>query len=269
MEGKLPFSGRVALVTGANRGIGKSIAGVLMEQGAGVYVNGRDVTRVKNACKDLTQKTLPGYCHPIVADVSKRDQVERMVEQVIDEKGHIDFLVNNAGVTSRSSLFDLTDEHWSDVLDINLRGVFLCTQIVARHMAKRKFGRIVNATSFAALISNINRGVYAAAKAGVIAVTKVWAGELAPYGITVNAYIPGSIATEMTADQRSAETESLLNRISLRRFGTPEEVARVVAFLLSPAADYITGTAIDVSGGKFVVQNPDDAWQNVIGNEKR
>jgi 3-oxoacyl-[acyl-carrier protein] reductase len=128
-------------------------------------------------------------------------------------------------------------------------------------MVKRKFGRIVNAASFAAYISNLNRGVYAAAKAGVIALTEVWAGELAPYGITVNAYIPGSIMTEMTADQRGVEEELLLNRISLRRFGTPEEVGRVVAFLLSPAADYLTGTAIDVSGGKFVVQNPGDAWK--------
>jgi len=268
MEGKFPFSGRVALVTGASRGIGKGIAGVLMEQGAVVYVNGRNETRVEIACRDLMQKALPGDCYPIVADVSKRDQVERMVKRVVDEKGQVDFLVNNAGMTSRSSLFDLTDEHWNEVLDINLRGVFLCTQITARHMAKRKFGRIVNAASFAAWIPNINRGVYAAAKAGVIALTKVWAGELAPCGITVNAYVPGSIATEMTVDQRSVEMESLLNRISLRRFGTPEEVARVVAFLLSPAADYITGTAIDVSGGKFVVQNPDGPWQNVIGNGK-
>jgi 3-oxoacyl-[acyl-carrier protein] reductase len=264
MAEKYPFSGRVALVTGASRGIGKSIARVLMEQGAVVYVNGRNETRVEIACRDLMQKALPGDCYPIVADVSKRDQVERMVKKVIGENGKIDFLVNNAGMTSRSSLFDLTDEHWDEVLDINLRGVFLCTQIVARHMAKRKFGRIVNAASFAAWISNINRGVYAAAKAGVIALTKVWAGELAPYGITVNAYVPGSIVTEMTADQRSVETESMLNRISLRRYGTPEEVATVVVFLLSPAADYITGTAIDVSGGKFVVQNPDGPWKNIL-----
>jgi 3-oxoacyl-[acyl-carrier protein] reductase len=144
-------------------------------------------------------------------------------------------------------------------MDINLKGVLLCSQTAARYMVKRKFGRIVNAASYAAWHAGINRSVYAAAKAGIIAATKVWAGELAPHGITVNAYAPGDIATEMISDIRGAGEDILLNRIALHRFGTPEEVGGIISFLLSPAADYLTGIVMEISGGKFIVQNPSDA----------
>lgn len=260
MQDKSNFTGKIALVTGSSRGIGKSIAHVLMERGATVYVNSRNAERAEAACEELKKKGFSGDCYPIAADVSKRPQVEQMVDQIIEEKGQIDFLINNAGISSRSSLLNLTDEHWNDVLDINLRGVFLCTQCAARHMIKRKYGRIVNATSYAARHAGLNRGAYSAAKAGVTAVTKVWAGELAPYGIRVNAYSPGDIATEIMADLIGSQDELLLSRVALRRYGEPEEVANLVAFLLSSESDYITGTVVDISGGKFVVQNPGEAW---------
>jgi 3-oxoacyl-[acyl-carrier protein] reductase len=129
-------------------------------------------------------------------------------------------------------------------------------------MIKRGFGRIVNAASYAAWHASLNRGAYAAAKAGIIAVTKVWAGELAPHGITVNAYAPGDIATDIIADIRGGSQEALLlSRIALRRFGDPAEVAKVIGFFLSPDADYLTGVTMNISGGKFIVQNPGDAWQ--------
>jgi len=256
------FSGRVALVTGAARGIGKGIAQVLMELGAAVYVNDLDLANCEACCADLGSKGIPGTCTPIGADVSKREQVEAMVDRIIQERGQIDFLVNNAGITSRKGLFDISDEHWDAVLNVNLRGTFLCTQTVARHMVKRRFGRIVNVSSIAAYMSAVERAAYAAAKAGIIAVTKVWAGELAPYGITVNAYAPGDIETEMIADTRAVlGDEFMTQNIALKRFGTPEEVGHLVAFLISPWAEYLTGILVPITGGKFLVQNPADAWK--------
>ncbi len=257
----LSFSDKIALVTGGGRGIGRGIAEVLMRQGATVYVN--DLALPESTCAELSRIGTTGVCYPVAADVSKREQVQRMVDRIIKEKGKLDFLVNNAGITSRVSLLEIDDEHWQKVMDTNLRGTFLCTQIAARHMVKRKFGRIINVSSAAAWCARVNRGVYAAAKAGIIAVTKVWAGELAPYGVTVNAYAPGDILTEMIADIRGAEEEVLLDRIALRRFGTPEDIGRLVAFLVSPMADYLTGVTIEVTGGKLIVQNPGDAWKNI------
>lgn len=262
MTTAISFSDKVALVTGSARGIGKGIAQVLMELGATIYVNDLELANCEASCADLNSKGNPGTCYPIGADVSKREQVEAMVDQIIKEKGHIDFLVNNAGITSRKGLFDITDEHWDAILNVNLRGTFLCTQTVARHMVKQRFGRIVNVSSLAAYMSAIDRAAYAAAKAGIIAVTKVWAGELAPYGITVNAYAPGDIETEMIADTRAALGDEYMTRnIALKRFGTPEEVGRLVAFLVSPWAEYLTGILVPISGGKFLVQNPGDAWK--------
>ena len=148
MQKNLLFKDRVALVTGAARGIGKEISKTLMKQGAFVYVNDIDLPRAEESCSDLSKTTDFGKCRAIAADVSKRDQVEAMINQIVTEKEKIDFLVNNAGVTSRLSLFDITDEHWDHVFNINLRGMFLCTQAAARHMMKQKFGRIVSAASY-------------------------------------------------------------------------------------------------------------------------
>jgi len=261
MKNGLLFADRVALVTGASRGIGKAISKVLMQQGALVYVNSRSMERAEAASADLSKEDVPGECRPIAADVTRQNQVDAMVSQIIKEKEKIDFLVNNAGITSRLSLFDITEEHFNQVLTVNLHGMLFCTQAASRHMVKQKFGRIVSASSYAAFHAGINRGAYAAAKAGIIAMTKVWAGELAPYGININAYAPGDILTEMTADILGADEKILLERIAMHRIGTVEEVANVVAFLLSPSASYLTGTVIEISGGKFVVQNPNDAWE--------
>lgn len=258
----LPFEGRVALVTGASRGIGKEISRVLIQKGAFVYVNSRDFKRAEAACDDLAQTEGTDQCKPISADVSRRDEVEAMVGRIINQSKKIDFLVNNAGVTSRLGLLEITDPHWNEVIDVNLRGVFLCTQLVVPHMMKNRFGRIVSASSYAASHAGINRGVYAAAKAGIESLTKVWAGELAPYDITMNAYAPGDIVTEMTADIMAADKEVLLDRIALNRFGSVKDVAEIVCFLLSPSANYLTGVVIEVSGGKFTVQNPGDAWSD-------
>ncbi len=256
----LPFKGRVALVTGASRGIGKEISRVLIKKGAFVYINSRDIGRAEAACEDLSKTENTTQCKPVSADVSRRDQVDAMISQIIAQSKQIDFLVNNAGVTSRLGLLEITDPHWDEIMDINLRGVFLCTQAVVPHMMKKQFGRIVSASSYAAHHAGLNRGVYAAAKAGISALTKVWAGELAPYGINMNAYAPGDIVTEMTADIIGANKGVLLDRIALRRFGTVQEVAELVAFLLSPSSSYLTGVVIEISGGKFAVQNPADAW---------
>jgi 3-oxoacyl-[acyl-carrier protein] reductase len=260
MQSNLPFEGRIALVTGASRGIGKEISRVLIQKGAFVYVNSRDMGRAEAACEDLSETEDTTHCKPVAADVSRRDHVDAMISRIIHESKQIDFLVNNAGVTSRLGLLEITDPHWDEVMDINLRGVFLCTQAVVPHMMKKKFGRIVSASSYAAWHAGLNRGVYAAAKAGIAALTKVWAGELAPHGINMNAYAPGDIITEMTKDIIGADEKILLDRIALHRFGTVQEVAELVSFLLSPSSGYLTGVVIEISGGKFVVQNPSDAW---------
>ncbi|HYG58168.1 MAG TPA: SDR family oxidoreductase, partial [Symbiobacteriaceae bacterium] len=189
----------------------------------------------------------------IVADVSVRSQVQAMVDQVVTKYGRLDILVNNAGVEPKASLLDMTDEQWDHTLAVNLTGVFLGTQIAARHMVARGGGgRIIQISSIAAKNVLPNCSNYVAAKAGVNGFAREAARELAPFGITVNAVCPGVIETEMTAASRAnpAIMEKWMREIPARRLGQPEEVAALVAFLASPEAGYITATAFNVDGGK-------------------
>lgn len=241
------LQGQVALVTGAARGIGKAIAARLQQEAAVVVLN--DIL-----APELEQVHQEGIgAHAIVADVSVREQVQAMVDEVVARFGRLDILVNNAGVEPKAPMLEMTDDQWDRAMAVNLKGVFLGTQIAARQMVSRgQGGRIIQISSIAGKNFLPNCSNYCASKAGVIGFTREAARELAPHGITVNAVCPGVIETEMTAAARAnpALMEKWMREIPAKRLGGPDEVAAFVAFLASPQAAYITGQSMNIDGGK-------------------
>ena len=239
---------RAALVTGASRGIGRAIALALARQGARVAVN---YTRQAEAARRVVEEieALGGEAFPVQADVRDAAAVDTMVEKVGNRYGRLDILVNNAGIIRDGLLVRMKEEDWQEVLDTNLKGVFYCTRAAARLMIRQRRGRIINLASVVGLMGNAGQANYASAKAGIIGFTRAVARELAPRGITVNAVAPGFIETDMTAGLSPRAKERLLEAIPMGRLGRPEEVAGVVVFLASEAANYITGQTIAVDGG--------------------
>lgn len=240
------LAGKVAVVTGASRGIGRAIALFLATSGAKVVVN---YASSSTAADQLVQEIadLGGEAIAHAADVSKTDQVDALIKAAMDKWGRIDILVNNAGITKDTLLLRMKLEDWQAVIDLNLTGVFLCTRAVSKVMLKQKSGRIINIASVAGQMGNPGQANYSAAKAGVIGFTKTVAKELASRGITVNAVAPGFITTDMTV---GLEAEAILQFIPLGRYGQPEEIAGMVRFLAAdPAAAYITGQVFNVDGG--------------------
>jgi 3-oxoacyl-[acyl-carrier protein] reductase len=240
------LKGKVAIVTGASRGIGKATALALAAEGATVVVNyASSQASAEQVVAEI--ETMGSGAIALPADVSQADQVEQLVNTVMDKWGQIDVLVNNAGITRDTLLLRMKLEEWQAVIDLNLTGVFLCTKAISKIMLKQRSGRIINITSVSGLMGNPGQANYSAAKAGVVGFTKTIAKELAPRGITVNAVAPGFIATDMTADIKS---EEILKFIPLSRYGQPEEVAGMIRFLAAdPAAAYITGQVMNVDGG--------------------
>ena len=241
------LKGKVVLVTGASRGIGRSVAGVLAGQGATVVLGARDAARLETAVKEIQEAG--GQAEALTLDVSDRPSVEAAVKSVVDGHGRIDALVNNAGVTRDTLLLRMKDEDWQAVLDTNLTGVYLCTQAAIKPMVKQRSGRIVNVTSVVGLVGNAGQANYAASKAGVVGFTKSVAREVASRGITVNAVAPGFIATDMTAGMTDKARDAVTGAIPMGRVGQPEDVAGTVAFLISDSSAYITGQVLGVDGG--------------------
>ncbi|MBW4678356.1 MAG: 3-oxoacyl-[acyl-carrier-protein] reductase [Desmonostoc geniculatum HA4340-LM1] len=238
---------KVAIITGASRGIGRAIAIELATQGAIAVVNYASSSAAAEAVvAEIT--AAGGQAIALQADVSKIEQVEALINAVMEKFKRVDILVNNAGITRDTLLLRLKPEDWQAVIDLNLTGVFYCTRAVSKIMLKQRSGRIISITSVAGQMGNPGQANYSAAKAGVIGFTKTVAKELASRGITVNAVAPGFIATDMTSDLNNAE--DILKFIPLGRFGQAEEVAGMVRFLAAdPAAAYITGQVFNVDGG--------------------
>ena len=240
--------GKVALVTGASRGIGKGIALALASEGCDVVVNyngSKDkALAVVKAIKAMGRKTVA-----VQADVSDEQQVGAMRVQVQKEMGPIDILVNNAGIHQHLKFWELSKKDWDRVLGVDLSGPFLVTKAFVEDMKKRKAGRIIHISSVIGLIGTDHEIHYAASKAGILGVTKSMALELAPYGITVNCIAPGWIDTDMTADFKGEQAEALLKKIPLRSVGRPEDIAKAVVFLASKDANWMTGETLHVNGG--------------------
>jgi 3-oxoacyl-[acyl-carrier protein] reductase len=240
----IDLSGRTALVTGATRGIGRSIADALYQAGASVGVMGRT-----QAAVDTTAAELGDRARGFAADVTDRPALRAAIAACERSLGPIDILVNNAGVTRDNLLIRLSDDDWNDVLAANLTGAFVTTQAVIKGMMKRRFGRIINVTSVVGITGNKGQTNYAASKAGLIGFTKSVAKEYAARGVLVNCVAPGFVATDMTVALPEATRAALLESIPLGRLGAPAEIASVVLFLASDLAAYVTGQTLVVDGG--------------------
>ena len=246
MSPSASLAGQTALVTGGGRGIGKAIALALAEAGAEVVVNYSSSAAAAEAVVE-TITSSGGQAYAVQANVAIEAEVDGLIKTVLERSGRLDVLVNNAGITRDGLLMRMKTPDWQSVIDLNLTGVFLCSRAVARPMLKQKSGRIINITSVVGLMGNAGQANYAAAKAGVIGLTRSTAKELASRGITVNAVAPGFIATDMTKD---LDADAILKDIPLGQFGTQEQVAGAVRFLAAdPAAAYITGQVLQVDGG--------------------
>jgi len=244
------LAGKVAIVTGGTRGIGLAIARLLAEDCASVVVSGRDAARLDAAVKELESLGAPALGVP--ADATKREDADRLVEVTRERFGRIDVLVNNAGITRDQLLVRMKDDDWDQVLDTNLRGVFLMTRAVGKVMMRQKSGRIINIASAAGAMGNPGQVNYSAAKAGVIGLTKASGRELAHWNILVNAVAPGLIETDMAAAIPAEAREAMLQQVPLKRIGQGREVAEVVRFLAGDGASYVTGQTIHVNGGLYV-----------------
>ena len=249
MSNKESLSGKVALITGASRGIGKEIAMELSKLGAEVFINysssDEKAEEVVNSIKNNG-----GKAHKLKFDVSKEDSVSSAFDKIIKINGSIDILVNNAGITRDGLLMRMKSEQWDEVLNTNLKGVFLCTKYASKFMMKKRSGNIVNISSVVGIIGNPGQANYSAAKAGVIGFTKTCAKEFASRGINVNAIAPGFIETEMT---EKLNTEEIVKAIPLKRLGSCSQIANLVSFLVSSdAGSYITGQTISIDGGMSI-----------------
>lgn len=242
------LKGKIALVTGASRGIGKEIAIALAKEGAFVAVN---YNGSKEKAEEVIQEIVSfgGKAKAYQCNVSDFEEASNLIAGLIKEHERIDILVNNAGITKDNLLMKMKEEEFDQVIDINLKGTFNCMKHISRQMLKQKSGKIINISSVSGILGNVGQANYCASKAGVIGLTKSAARELASRGITVNAVAPGFIETDMTQVLSESVREQATNQIPLGRFGKVEEIANMVCFLASDKANYITGQVISIDGG--------------------
>lgn len=246
----MDFLDKTALITGSGSGIGQALALMLADMGADIVVN--DVSE-ENGRKTVDKVLAKGRKAIFSnANVAKEQEVDQMFESIAEAFGKLDILVNNAGITKDALLSEMSVEQWDQVMEVNLRGVFLCSKYAAAMMSEQKCGKIINLSSASGLMGNMGQVNYAASKGGVVAITKTLAKELARFKINVNAVAPGYIRTPMTNTVPEKVEKFLISQIPLRRAGEAEEVANAIAFLASDMADYITGQVLSVNGGIYV-----------------
>lgn len=247
----MSLKSKVALVTGGSRGIGREIALELAKTGVDIaitYVN--NLEKASIVIEEIISYGVRAIA--IQANVSIEEDVTNMIKTIEKELGSVDILVNNAGVTKDNLLIRMKEDEWDEVMNVNLKGTFLCTKAVSRSMMKKRYGKIINITSVVGIMGNAGQGNYSASKAGVIGFTKSMAKELASRGIRVNAIAPGFIETDMTESLNDEIKEAMINAIPLNSFGSPKDIANVVIFLASENSDYITGQVISVDGGMAI-----------------
>ena len=241
---------KVALITGAAQGIGKAVTLVLARHGADVIVADVNIEKAQETAREV--EALGRAAMAVRVDVTRLEDVEKMVEAAVQRFGKIDILINNAGIARDKLILRMTEEDWDTVLNVNLKGTFNCTKAVIKHMSKQRSGKIVNIASVVGMMGNPGQANYSASKAGVIGLTKTIAREFAARGINVNAIAPGYIQTPMTEVLPEKAKEELKRLIPMERLGQPEDVAHAVLFLVSEASSYITGNILNVNGGIYM-----------------
>ncbi len=263
---QIDFSGQVVVITGGARGIGRVIAEYFAREGATVValdVNRVELDAVAQRFDDEGWSGAQFEC-----DVRNDADVRDVIGRVVERFGRIDVLINNAGINAVGLVEDLDVDLWDQCFAVNVRGTFNVCKAVLPTMKTQKSGRILNAASFAAIIPSIGASAYGASKAAVVQFTRTLAGEVGPFNITANSYAPGMIPTSMNgfADMTDAEQNEKLGTLTIRRWGEPEDVAKLLFFMASDLASYITGTLIDVSGGKFATQVPGAAYESLTSD---
>jgi 3-oxoacyl-[acyl-carrier protein] reductase len=241
---------RVAIVTGASRGIGKSIALLMARNGAKVVASARNLELLDSMVAEI--KAFGGEAIAVAGDISRTEDANNLIAAAVESFGRIDILVNNAGITHDGLLLRMKDEDWDSVLNINLKGAFICTRAAAKIMTKSRYGRIINISSVVAEMGNAGQANYCASKAGLIGLTKSNARELAKRNVTVNAVTPGFIATDMTDELSDKVKAELSAQIPLGCLGEAEDIAEAVLFLASERSKYITGQVLGVNGGMYM-----------------
>ncbi len=249
---------KVAVVTGGTAGIGLATAELFAREGAMVAICSSTQTNVDKAVKEFAEKGLKAYGERV--DVSSREEMFGFADRVEQQFGGIDVWVSNAGIMPEKKIIDTTEEVWQKAMDVNLKSVYYGALIAADKIRKRGGGVLINAASFASLMPSVGSGAYAATKAAIANMTRTLAGELAPFNIRVVGFIPGVIETPMTAGWIEKKGKALASQHALNRVGRADEIANALLFLASDYASFITGTCMEITGGKFCVQNPADAW---------
>jgi 3-oxoacyl-[acyl-carrier protein] reductase len=265
---QIDLNGKVAIITGAGRGIGREIARTFAREGVATVPTDVSPSALEDLAREWADNGWLG--RPLACDVRDGEAARRTVETVVAEFGRLDILVNNAGLANegiappgKTYVEDLPEDAWDRIQDVNLKGTFLMCKAVIPTMKQQRSGRILNAASFAAIVPSLGGAAYASSKSGVVTLTRILAGELGPYNVTANCYAPGMIPTEMNhfAEKPPETQQRLLDTLSLRRWGEASDIASLLCFLASDLAGYITGSLIDISGGKLATQMPRAAYE--------